>query len=139
MSVCEEKTSQAKRGVLEIIPTIGQKKNGRPSKIWKQFKTAYPEFAAKPLTYKLDALKNLSSDIAYLRGAEIFEAAYSRKKADYATVQTFGICVDKLLKSDGSDDFTLKIPARMLGSYSAALVLRPTEKALSLNESPPTT
>lgn len=114
----------------EVLDNLFKRTGGRPVGVIKHFKSAYQGFQSKSLSHKLDLLKNVSASIAYFRGAEALQAAYTGKKADYNVIQQFGVCFDKLASSDSSD-ITIHIPARMLGTYSAALLLKP-ENAVSV-------
>ena len=107
----------------QVLQSLFEKRTGRPYSAWKNLRACFNEFTQKPLSGQTETLKQIASGIAYLRGAEALEAAFRRKKADYPLIQQFGVCFDKLVGT-GENELTVKIPAKLLGSFSAAIVIR---------------
>ena len=136
LSLTPEEESNYSDDPDTLLQTLFTKRNGRPLNAFKHLRHAFPKFNAKPLTHKLDFLKNVSASIAYFRGAEALQSAFSGKKGSYASIQEFGICFDKLASSS-SDDLTVRIPAKMLGSYSCAIIVK-KESAVSTDVTPST-
>ena len=121
-----------------LLKTLFIPKPGRPLSAWKNLKASFPHFAAKSLTQQGETLKKMAAGIAYLKGAEALESSFQRKKVDPALFTAFGICFDKV-NASSSDDLLVKIPARLLGSYSTAIVIRPTPTSVPLPSTSETT
>lgn len=79
-------------------------------------------------------------ELAYVLPRKALRLALTATKKEMGQVQQIvtaaAIAKDKRFPNDDSS-ITVKIPARMLGSYSAALILRPIEKASSLTDATP--